>query len=365
VSLDPNRILEGLAQIDLRRPTVNFPAIEQAVREHLAECEHSSRPIRWFDSLSKAYRYISTLCHDELRGRTFSKELKAVRKAATRALERADLRSRAMVSPFAVRQIKAIREKEAAARTVRDILLHRFFARPPVVTVYSMGRTWELNESHADRAFNPINGAIRCASATNALRQRSALMPCAANEPLKKLVRVWRPMVDAAANGLFLYWITDREIICVTRPSIFEASGRVHRQSGPAVVWASGERAWFWHGIEVPQWIIERSEQITATEIRNEPNLEIRRCMVELFGIGRLMNELGCELLAQDGFGKLWRCRLDEPYMAVEVENGTAEADGSPRHYFLAVPPWMRTPREAVAWTYGLASHEYDVTVRS
>jgi hypothetical protein len=359
VSLDPNRILEGLAQIDLRRPTVNFPAIEQAVREHLAECEHSSRPIRWFDSLSKAYRYISTLCHDELRGRTFSKELKAVRKAATRALERADLRSRAMVSPFAVRQIKAIREKEAAARTVRDILLHRFFARPPVVTVYSMGRT------HADRAFNPINGAIRCASATNALRQRSALMPCAANEPLKKLVRVWRPMVDAAANGLFLYWITDREIICVTRPSIFEASGRVHRQSGPAVVWASGERAWFWHGIEVPQWIIERSEQITATEIRDEPNLEVRRCMVELFGIGRLMNELGCELLAQDGFGKLWRCRLDEPYMAVEVENGTAEADGSPRHYFLAVPPWMRTPREAVAWTYGLASHEYDVTVRS
>jgi hypothetical protein len=51
--------------------------------------------------------------------------------------------------------------------------------------------------------------------------------------------------------------------------------------------------------------------------------------------------------------------------MAVEVENGTAETDRSRRRYFLAVPPWIRTPREAVAWTYGLAPHEYDVVVRS
>ena len=39
--------------------------------------------------------------------------------------------------------------------------------------------------------------------------------------------------------------------------------------------------------------------------------------------------------------------------------NGTAEPDGSFRHYVLQGPPTMRTAREAVAWTYGLSDHEY------
>jgi len=29
------------------------------------------------------------------------------------------------------------------------------------------------------------------------------------------------------------------------------------------------------------------------------------------------------------------------------------------KHYFLQVPATMRTPREAVAWTYGLSEQEY------
>jgi hypothetical protein len=163
------------------------------------------------------------------------------------------------------RQITAIREKEAAARAVRDILLRKFFERPPAVTVHVRRRRWELNKSRADRAFNPVDDAIRCASVTNAFQQRPALMARGAVEPLNKFIRVWRPIVDAATNAPFLYWITDREIICVMRPSIFEESGRVHRRDGPAVVWASGERAWFWHGIEVARWIIERSHRIAAT----------------------------------------------------------------------------------------------------
>ena len=41
-------------------------------------------------------------------------------------------------------------------------------------------------------------------------------------------------------------------------------------------------------------------------------------------------------------------------WTAVEVVNGTAEADGSRKRYVLRVPSRMRTAREAVAWTYGL-----------
>ena len=43
----------------------------------------------------------------------------------------------------------------------------------------------------------------------------------------------------------------------------------------------------------------------------------------------------------------------------VEVRNSTPESDGSRRTYFLRVPPVMQTPREAVAWTFGLGTVEY------
>ena len=46
-------------------------------------------------------------------------------------------------------------------------------------------------------------------------------------------------------------------------------------------------------------------------------------------------------------------------WSAIEVMNGTAEADGSRKRYFLRVPSAMRTAREAVAWTYGLTADQY------
>ena len=59
--------------------------------------------------------------------------------------------------------------------------------------------------------------------------------------------------------------------------------------------------------------------------------------------------------------GILWRKRWFEgdSWAAVEVVNGTPEPDGTYKHYYLQVPPTVRTPREAVAWTYGLSEHEY------
>ena len=69
--------------------------------------------------------------------------------------------------------------------------------------------------------------------------------------------------------------------------------------------------------------------------------------------------------VSKDETGILWRKFWSfrgvtvGSWTAVEVVNGTAEADGSRKRYFLRVPPAMRTPREAVAWTYGLTADQY------
>jgi hypothetical protein len=46
------------------------------------------------------------------------------------------------------------------------------------------------------------------------------------------------------------------------------------------------------------------------------------------------------------------------------VESGEVERDGTRRRHFLLVPPSMRSPREAAAWSHGLSSEKYDPAVR-
>jgi hypothetical protein len=60
-----------------------------------------------------------------------------------------------------------------------------------------------------------------------------------------------------------------------------------HRAAGPAVEWPSGERYFFWHGIEVPSWIIETPQAITREQVAGERNLSLRHCMMERFGMER------------------------------------------------------------------------------
>jgi hypothetical protein len=47
------------------------------------------------------------------------------------------------------------------------------------------------------------------------------------------------------------------------------------------------------------------------------------------------------------------------------VTNSTAAADGTVRRYLLRVPPTVRSPREAVAWTFGVEAAGYHPTAET
>jgi hypothetical protein len=122
----------------------------------------------------------------------------------------------------------------------------------------------------------------------------------------------------------------------------------------------------------VPAWIIREPGRLTVEAIDAERNAEIRRAMVERFGVERLVREGGAELLDESDSGRLWRRPMqrevrfrwgsaprEEPLVMVEVRNSTPEPDGSFRTYFLRVPPAMTSSQEAVAWTFGMSGEEY------
>jgi Domain of unknown function (DUF6745) len=173
-----------------------------------------------------------------------------------------------------------------------------------------------------------------------------------------------------ALRGLWLValnagWLQPHQNTCwlVERPDLLrgDASDRLHYASGPALRYPDGWSVWAWKGVEVPRWLIERPEEITPEAIDGASNVQVRRCMIEIMTPQRYVALGGAARVAEDETGVLWRKIWPDSdiWAAVEVVNATPEPDGTRRHFFLQVPPTMRTAREAVAWTYGMRPKAY------
>jgi len=160
-------------------------------------------------------------------------------------------------------------------------------------------------------------------------------------------------------------WFYPFEDLCVAcerplRISLNEV-GRLHRADGPALELRCGYQQFAWNGFLVTEQFIRAPETLTVVQIETEPNVEVRRLMMERFGKERFLIESGTEPIQSDDWGTLYRKELprDEPLVMVKVINSTPEPDGTFREYFLRVPPTMRTAREAVAWTFGKRETDY------
>jgi hypothetical protein len=165
-------------------------------------------------------------------------------------------------------------------------------------------------------------------------------------------------------------WIVPHERICwlIRRPTLIrvDANGRLHAATGPALRFGPDTAVYAWKGIIVPSRLIERPDLIDARAIDAAPDPQVRRCMIDILTPQRFIEQGGAQRVAEDDTGILWRQRWRwEAWAAVEVINGTCEPDGTHKRYFLQVPPTVRTPREAVAWTYGLSERQYRPAVRT
>lgn len=165
-------------------------------------------------------------------------------------------------------------------------------------------------------------------------------------------------------------WIIPHEHVCwlMERPLLIrqDANGRLHAPDGPALRFGDGCSVYAWKGILVPAGLIERPERIDVGVIEAANDPQIRRCMIDIMTPQRFIEQGGAYRVSKDDTGILWRQRWRwEAWAAVEVINGTPESDGTFKRYFLQVPATVRTPREGVAWTYGLSERQYRPVVRT
>jgi hypothetical protein len=111
-----------------------------------------------------------------------------------------------------------------------------------------------------------------------------------------------------------------------------------------------------WRGVPIDERIAFRPETITLDEVLGEPNAELRRVLLERYGVERFLLDVDAEVLDEDqdagGTRRLLRVRLqgDEDLVAVMVY-----CPSTGGRYLLRVPPAMKSCHQAVAWTAGFA----------
>lgn len=109
-----------------------------------------------------------------------------------------------------------------------------------------------------------------------------------------------------------------------------------------------------WRGVPIDARIAFQPETITAGEVLDQPNAELRRVLLERMGYDTFLRQARAEMLDRDrdagGERRLLRVDLpgDEPLVCVAVI-----CPSTARQYLIRVPPAMRTCRQALAWVAG------------
>lgn len=167
------------------------------------------------------------------------------------------------------------------------------------------------------------------------------------------------------ANFGSWWWPFQDVCVMTERPSRLsvDADGLLHNSIGCALKYRDGWETFAWHGTFVPDRFLQFAIKRDVTEIFYEPNVEIRRMMLEMYGLEAFIKDSGARKVQEDRTGALYRQTFGdnhEDIVIVHVINSTPEPDGSYNHYFLRVPPTTKTAREGVAWTFGMTADEYD-----
>jgi hypothetical protein len=176
--------------------------------------------------------------------------------------------------------------------------------------------------------------------------------------------KLWKPHEVAAKSAGTWYSHRDFVMVC-ERPTFIHRelarpdrargwrSHHLHCADGPAVAWADGWGVYAIHGVHIPflrRHIVEHPERITLAEIEDERNAEIRRILIDRFGMERYIAESGA--ITVDEYGtdhpitglrtaRLLRkeIRDDEPIVCLDMLNSTPEPDGTTKRYLIRVDP--------------------------
>ena len=191
------------------------------------------------------------------------------------------------------------------------------------------------------------------------------------------LVKETAPLSGLWALARSAGWAMPYEGMCFVseRHNILnlDNAGRLHSLSGPAVGYPDGWLIYAVHGVVVPERVIMLPETITAAEITAEPNVEIRRVMIERLGYEKYATDTNLKLIdscpANHPLKGLRTARLlrdSSDLYLLDMLNSTPEPDGTTKRYLLAIDPTCyngRAGRECLAAMASTWRRESDMSL--
>jgi hypothetical protein len=145
------------------------------------------------------------------------------------------------------------------------------------------------------------------------------------------------------------HYVFDGCAIVCDRPTKIVVDGEIcHNESGPAIEYADGWKCWMIENHVVTEQIVMSPETLAHDQIRSELNSEVRRIMIQRYGVAKYLMETGAKILDTDpGLG------LDGSAMRGLIQDDLGNkwlvgSDGSTgREYHMPVPENVNTCTEA------------------
>lgn len=176
-----------------------------------------------------------------------------------------------------------------------------------------------------------------------------------------------KPHVEMARHAGWWMPFPDLLILC-ERHNVLkrDAENNLHCEDGPAVAWPDDWKLYFWHGTHVPAEWIEDKDNIDPSLALTWENVEERRCLAEILGWDRVLEQLNPKTIDKDvdpEMGEL--IEVQHPSLGDTPERFLRVRCGTGRNFVLPVPPDMKTAVQANAWTYGIDAEDLKVEVRT
>lgn len=148
----------------------------------------------------------------------------------------------------------------------------------------------------------------------------------------------------------FSYLYCDFAIVCDRPATIYhDALGRIHNESGMAIKFSDGSGVYALNGINFPEHVVLRPEEITKIDVYKEKNSEVRRILIERMGAQKFANLFNAKPVHEDNdiLGNSRRLlkveMMEGDWFAIEVTDSskTKDENGNWRNkkYLLPVNP--------------------------
>lgn len=160
--------------------------------------------------------------------------------------------------------------------------------------------------------------------------------------------------LDQQMNTVSHWWFPFKNVLVMSdrhKELHVDEVGRPHNTKGPAIEYRDGWKIYAWKGILIEKDIIEKPDSLTVSRIMAEQNTEVRRVMVDVFGLDRFIIESKSKSLDKQGEYELLEVpfmRNGENMIALKMRCPTTAAV-----YVHTVRPECSNVEQALAWKRG------------